>query len=81
MPNKHLLHKNSKDDFIAWLVKDGWEIEEPKGEWEAIMAKKPKRRIIVYNRLEMKEHLTVRDCDTGVVRAYFKDKKENAHEE
>ena len=33
MADRKRLHISKLDDFKEWLVKDGWEIEEPKDVW------------------------------------------------
>lgn len=74
MATRSLLHIKHKDEFIEWLKKDGFTIEEPKGEYEVIRARKGKRILLVYERLEMKEHFTVRGCDMKIVGAFFKER-------
>ena len=76
MANRHTLHINKLDSFKKWLVKDGWTIAEPKGEWEVLRAKKVGRQnpLIVYQRMN-KEHLSVMDRDVGVIKAFLRDSK------
>lgn len=75
MANRHTLHISKLDDFKEWLVKDGWEIEDPKGIYEVLRARKPGRKnpIIVYKKLDTKEHLSLMDRDIGVVKAFLRD--------
>lgn len=75
MPVRSRLHITHKDKFIEWLKKDGWTIETPKGDYEVIRARKGKRILLAYERNDMKEHYTVRDCDMGVVAAFLRDLK------
>lgn len=77
MANRHKLHINKLEDFTNWLVNDGWEIEEPKGMYEILRARKTDRRnpLIVYKKDNAKEHLNFMDKDAGVVGAYLKEKK------
>lgn len=75
MANRHMLHINKLEDFKEWLVKDGWEIEEPKGNYEVLRARKAGRKnpLIVYTKTDTKEHLSLMDRDGGVVGAFLRD--------
>ena len=44
MADRHRLHISKFEDFKAWLLKDGWDIEEPKGTWEVLRARKLGRK-------------------------------------
>lgn len=80
MADRCTLHVKKLEDFKQWLVEDGWEIVEPRGDYEVLRAKKPGRMnpLMVYTKLESKEkpHLSLMDRDIGVVRAYLRDRKE-----
>lgn len=43
-------------------------------------AKKAKRTLIVYKKLDAKEHVSVQDKDSGVLGAYFRDRKKDKNE-
>ena len=75
MANRHTLHISKLEDFKKWLVKDGWEIEEPKGIYEVLRARKYGRQnpLIVYTKADAKEHLSIMDRDSGVIGAFFRD--------
>lgn len=75
MANRHTLHISKLDSFREWLVKDGWEIEEPKGIYEVLRARKSGRKnpLIVYRKADAKEHLSLMDIDRGVVGAFLRD--------
>lgn len=75
MANRHTLHIRKLEDFKEWLVKDGWEIEETKGIYEVLRARKQGRQnpLIVYTKADAKEHLSVMDRDKGVVDAFLRD--------
>lgn len=77
MANRHTLHIGKLDSFKEWLVKDGWEIEEPKGFYEVLRARKSGRKnpLIVYRKADAKEHLSLMDRDSGVVGAFLRDCK------
>ena len=75
MANRYTLHISKLEDFKKWLVKDGWEIEEPKGIYEVLRARKQGRQnpLIVYTKADAKEHLSIMDRDSGVIGAFLKD--------
>ena len=77
MADRRRLHISKLEDFKEWLVKDGWEIEEPKGVWEVLRARKAGRQnpLIIYTKADAKEHLSVMDRDSGVIGAYLRDCK------
>lgn len=77
MANRHKLHISKLEDFKDWLIKDGWEIEEPQGFYEVLRARKPERKnpLIVYKKADAREHLSLMDRDSGVVGAFLRDCK------
>lgn len=77
MANRHTLHINKLEDFKKWLIKDGWEMETPKGLYEVLRAKKYRRNnpLIVYRKADTKEHLSIMDRDSGVIGAFLRDCK------
>ena len=77
MANRHTLHISKLDSFREWLVKDGWEIEDPKGIYEVLRARKAGRQnpLIVYRKADAKEYLSFMDRDSGVVGAFLRDFK------
>lgn len=78
MADRSRLHINKLEDFMKWLIKDGWKFEEPEGTWEVLRARKEGRQnpLIVYTKMNAKEHLSVMDRDSGVIGAYLRDCKE-----
>lgn len=77
MANRCSLHMSHVEEFKKWLIKDGWKIEEPKGFYEVLRARKDgkQRPLIVYKKLDAKEHLSVDDRDIGIVGAFLRDMK------
>jgi hypothetical protein len=77
MANRHTLHLKHLEEFTNWLIANGWEIEKTKGYYQILVARKSNRKqpLILYSKLQIKEHLTVRDIDMPVVRAFFRDKR------
>ena len=79
MANRGTLSVIKFNDFKAWLVTDGWQIQVPRGFYEVLRATKEGRKhpLIVYWRHDTnggKElvHYTVLDRDMGVVRAFLR---------
>lgn len=81
MANRHTLARTKLNDFVEWLISDGWKIQEPKGSYEVLRATKEGRKhpLIVYKRHPARstelEHYTICDRDCGVVGAYIRDRK------
>lgn len=75
MANRNTLHKTKLGDFTEWLIQDGWTIQQPKGFYEVLRAKKGKRTMLVFSKLEAKEHYTIPDNCMGTFIAYLKSKK------
>lgn len=77
MADRRTLHISKLEAFKKWLVEDGWRIEEPKGIYEVLRARKPGRRhlLMVYKKDRAKEHLSMLDRDAGVLMAFLRDKK------
>lgn len=75
MANRNTLHKSQLPAFKEWLSQTGWELLLPKGDWEAVRAKKGNRLLLVYDRIAG-DHLTVDDIFTGVVRAFINSRRE-----
>lgn len=81
MANRNTLAVNQLEEFKAWLVKDGWNIQEPKGNYEVLRATKDGRNhtLIAYSRLATNggkeiQHLTLADRDMPIVREFLKKK-------
>lgn len=73
---RDLLHKTKLEDFKAWLIKDGWIIENPKGLYEVLRATKTQRKpLIVFEKDNSKQHYTIQDKYVGLVYQFIKDKK------
>ena len=79
MANRHTLALSKLEDFKNFLLSDGYEIKEPKGDYEVLRAVKIGRKfpLIVYRKLctnggKQLVHLSAADRDYGVVKAYLK---------
>jgi len=72
MANRNTLHKKHLNELTAWLLLNGWKIEKPKGYYEVLRASTQGRApLIVYQRLDMTQHYTVRDKDLSVIRCFL----------
>ena len=74
MANKHLLHKNRLMDFEAWLVENGWQLQEPKGKYEVVRAVNKSFQnvpLIVYTRQDSPEHYSVSDSNAKIIEMFL----------
>lgn len=77
MGNRHLLHKNKLELFKEWLVSKGYTIQDTKGYFEALRAKKDLHTIVIFYQLDASEHLTVLDKDCWLVMQFIKWSRKN----
>lgn len=70
-----LLHKNKLQAFEEWLVKNGYELQTPKGDFEVLRAKKDKDTVIIFTKLGAKGHCSVQGKDLKLVRRFIKEMK------
>ena len=83
MANRCLLSASRLDDFKAYLVEQGAEIQEPKGDFEVLRAVIYGRKhpVIVYRRDHNNgggaaiTHLSLLDRDVSIVRRYIRDRR------
>lgn len=77
MANRYTLAIAKLDDFKEWLAKDGWQIQEPTGDFEVFRAVKQGRKhpLMIYKRMNAPMHLSVMERDMGVVRAYLRERR------
>lgn len=77
MATRALLHKNKLNTLKYWLVRNGWKVHEPKGEYEVLRATRKKRLhpLIVYDKLNSKEHLSVQDRDVAVIKQFIRESR------
>lgn len=81
MANRHTLHKSKLTAFGDWLISDGWKIEDTNGFYEVLRAKKGKRVLIVYERIDMKEHYSLADRDCPIVRKFLNRERNRGNEQ
>lgn len=75
MAERCLLHKNKLEAFKEWLIRKGYEIQDTKGFYEVLRAKKDKNTVIIFAKDRAKEHLSVQDKDRRLVWEFIKDNK------
>ena len=76
MADRALLHRSKIEEFKTWLQAGGWTLEDPKGYFEIIRARKPGRSkplIIFTTDNKGSDHITVPNNDIAVVRAFIKE--------
>lgn len=74
MANRHILHITKLNIFSEWLSTRGWEMKAvTPNSYEVLRATKAGRKfpLIVYRKLDAKEHLSVTDRDSDVVYAFL----------
>ena len=77
MANRHLLAVNKLENFKQWLIEDGWQIENTKGVYEVLRARKDTERfpLIVYKRdKDGLVHLSVSNYNERFVCQYLKNR-------
>lgn len=77
MATRNLLHKIHLEEFREWLIKTGYQIHETKGFYEVLRASKGSKRLIVYQKSDAKEHLSVRDVDYMTIDRFLRWRKNN----
>ena len=66
--NRALLHINKLKDFEKWLEKQGYMIlPTSKNPYEVLRAKKDKDTVIIYQKGDSKEHLSIMDKDYPLI--------------
>lgn len=77
MANRNTLHKSRLDALKEWLIAKGWEIHEPRGDYEALRATHTGKKfpLIVFWRNFMPEHLSVMDRDIPIIWQFIQNQK------
>lgn len=81
MANRHTLHKNDLENFRQWLDSTGWQILEPKGDFEVLRARRYDypRPLLVHRGLGGGEHYSIDERDMRIYRAYYQQKNRSHH--
>lgn len=76
MTNRALLHINKLKDFEKWLEKQGYMIlPTSKNPYEVLRAKKGKDTVIIYQKGDSKEHLSIMDKDYPLIHKFITESK------
>ena len=80
MAIRNLIHINHLEKLKKHLVENGWTLHEPKGDYEVLRATNKNRKypLILYKKLEFKQHLTCLDRDFDELRKFIKTIKRQA---
>lgn len=74
MAVRSMLHHSHIEPLKKWLINDGWTIQDTKGFYEVLRAiKDGKRPLIVYTKLNAKEHYSIDERDMSIIRAFIRD--------
>lgn len=71
-----LLHKNKLELFKGWLSLKGYEIQDTKGDYEVLRAKKNNDTVIIFRKFNAKEHLTVQQKDRKLIQQFIWERKD-----
>jgi hypothetical protein len=72
MANRKYLHIDKLEKVKNAMLADGWCELKPKNCFEVLRLQRNKQKIIIYQKLNAKEHLTVRDADFKIIKIYLK---------
>ena len=76
MANRALLHINKLKDLEKWLEKQGYMIlSTSKNPYEILRAKKDKDTVIIYQKGDSKEHLSIMDKDYPLIHKFIAESK------
>lgn len=78
MANRCILHKTHLEDFKRWLIDNDWSLEDTKGDYEVLRARKDGKQhpLIIFEKIDAKQHYSVMDRDVQVVKDYLAKKEE-----
>jgi len=72
-----MLHKSKLEDFAKWAEERGWKRQKTKGDYEVLRMKWPgEPPMIIYTKLEAKEHYTTYEIGDVLVRQWIRDRKQ-----
>lgn len=76
MAIRALLHINKLKDFEKWLERQGYMIlPTSKNPYEVLRAKKDKDTVIIYQKGDSKEHLSIMDKDYPLIHKFITESK------
>ena len=76
MASRELLHISKLSDFEKWLEEQGYMIlPTSKNPYEVLRAKKDKDTVIIYCKAGSKEHLSIMDKDSSLIRRFINESR------
>lgn len=80
MASRELLHASKLNDFGKWIEEQGYMIlPTSKNPYEVLRAKKDKDTVIIYQKKDSKEHLSVMDKDYSLIRRFINEGKKQTN--
>lgn len=80
MASRELLHISKLNDFGKWIEEQGYMIlPTSKNPYEVLRAKKDKDTVIIYQKKDSKEHLSVMDKDYSLIRRFINERKKQTN--
>lgn len=80
MASRELLHISKLNDFGKWIEEQGYMIlPTSKNPYEVLRAKKDKDTVIIYQKKDSKEHLSVMDKDYSLIRRFINESKKQTN--
>ena len=80
MASRELLHASKLNDFGKWIEAQGYMIlPTSKNPYEVLRAKKDKDTVIIYQKKDSKEHLSVMDKDYSLIRRFINEGKKQTN--
>ena len=78
MAARNLLHYNKLEEFKTWLITQGIEFRDGRGEYEVLQVRQPPHWVPVYRR-DHGDHLTVQTRMVALVELFLKEKAHARH--
>ena len=80
MASRAILHINKLKKLEKWLEKQGYMIlPTSKNPYEVLRAKKDKNTVIIYQKSNTKEHLSVMEKDYDLIRKFIEESKKKTN--
>ena len=75
MAERCLLHQSKIELLKWWLCSNGYELQDTKGFYEVLRARKGKETVIIFRQSDKHEHFTVQQKDYRLIRQFVKETK------
>lgn len=78
MANRYTLHVSHLPELREWLQAKGYKLLPlSNNPYEVLRARKSKRTVVVYKKLNAKEHLSIMDRDVPLIRIFLDEVRKN----